>query len=62
MDEIYNKNQEKLKLNHSKILKLKVKSMQRPGTEAIKTQSQPSKPKREITKITKYKENIWSTE
>ena len=27
--------------------------MQRPGTEAIRTQIQPSKPKREITKITK---------
>ena len=26
--------------------------MQRPGTEAISTQIQPSKPKREITKIT----------
>ena len=31
---------------------VKVKSMQRPGTEAIKTQIQPSKPKREINKIT----------
>ena len=30
---------------------LKVKSMQRPGTEAIRTQIQLSKPKREITKI-----------
>ena len=26
--------------------------MQRPGTEAIRTKIQPSKPKREITKIT----------
>ena len=26
--------------------------MQRPGTEAIKTQTKSSKPKREITKIT----------
>ena len=26
--------------------------MQRPGTEAIRTQIQPLKPKREITKIT----------
>ena len=26
--------------------------MQRPGTEAIRAQMQPSKPKREITKIT----------
>ena len=26
--------------------------MQRPGTEAIRTQTQPSKPKREIIKIT----------
>ena len=33
-------------------LKMRVKSMQRPGTETIKTQIQPSKPKREITKIT----------
>ena len=31
---------------------IKVKSMQRPGTEAIRTQIQPSKPKWEITKIT----------
>ena len=30
----------------------KVKSMQGSGTEAIRTQIQPSKPKREITKIT----------
>ena len=30
----------------------KVKHMQRSGTEAIRTQIQPSKPKREITKIT----------
>ena len=29
--------------------------MQRSGTEAIKTQTQPSKPKREITKITNSK-------
>ena len=29
----------------------KVKQMQRTGTEAIRTQLQPSKPKREITKI-----------
>ena len=29
-----------------------VKSMQRPGTEAIRTQIQLSKPKREITRIT----------
>ena len=39
--------------------------MQRPGTEAIRTQIQPSKPKREITKITNSqnkKENIWTTE
>ena len=26
--------------------------MQRPGTETIRTQIQPSKPKRQITKIT----------
>ena len=31
---------------------IKVKSMQRSGTEAIRTQIQPSKTKREITKIT----------
>ena len=30
----------------------KVKSIQRPGTGAIRTQIPPSKPKREITKIT----------
>ena len=30
----------------------KVQSMQRPGTEAIRTQIQPSQPKQEITKIT----------
>ena len=33
-------------------LEVKVKSMQRPGTEAIRTQIKPSKPKPEITKIT----------
>ena len=33
-------------------IKVKVKSMQRPGTEAIRTQILPSIPKREITKIT----------
>ena len=32
--------------------KIKVKNMQRSGTEAIRTQIQPSKPKREITNIT----------
>ena len=32
---------------------LEVKSMHRPGTEAIRTKIQPLKPKREITKITK---------
>ena len=31
---------------------LKLKSMKRPGTEAIRTQIQRSKPKRKITKIT----------
>ena len=31
---------------------LYVKSMQRSGTEAIRTQIQPSKPRREITNIT----------
>ena len=33
-------------------VRIKVKNMQRSGTEAIRTQIQPSKPKREITKIT----------
>ena len=33
-------------------LLLEVKSMQRSGTEAIRTQIQPSKPKREITNFT----------
>ena len=51
---------------------IKVRSMQRPGTEAIRTQIQSLKPKREITKIKNIKnikrtycqttENIWSTE
>ena len=39
--------------------------MQRSGTEAIRTQIQPSKSKWEITNITNSqntKENIWSTE
>ena len=43
---------------------VQVESMQRPGTEAIRTQIQPIKPNWEITKVTssqKYKENIWST-
>ena len=37
--------------------------MQRPGTEAIRNEIQPSITKQEITKITKsqYKENIRST-
>ena len=50
-------------LNESK--PLKVRSMQSSGTEAIRTQIQPSKPKLEITNITNSqntKENIWSTE
>ena len=34
------------------LFRSKVKSMQRSGTEAIRTQIQPSKPKREITEIT----------
>ena len=33
--------------------KMKVRSIQRSGTEAIKTQIQPSKPKREITQNNK---------
>ena len=39
--------------------------MQKSGTEAIRTQIQSSKPKREITNITNSqntKENIWLTE
>ena len=43
---------------------LKVTNMQRPGTGEIRTQITPSKPKREITKITKQskcKEKVWST-
>ena len=39
--------------------------MQRSGTEAIRTQIQPSNPKREITNITNSqntKANIWLTE
>ena len=35
-----------------KLVALEVKSMQRSGTEAIRTQMQPSKPKRGITNIT----------
>ena len=34
---------------------LKVKSMQKSGTEAIRTQIQPSKPKREIPNTVKWK-------
>ena len=34
------------------ILQLKVKGIQRSGTEAIRTQNHPSKPKRELTNIT----------
>ena len=44
---------------------VKVRSVQRPGTEAIGTQIQPSRPKREMTYIIKSqntKENIWSAE
>ena len=33
-------------------VRVKVKSMQRSGTEGIRTQIQPSKPKQEITNIT----------
>ena len=40
-----------------KSLLKKVKSMQRSGTEAIRTQIQPSKQKREITKEAAYKWN-----
>ena len=45
---------------------VKVKSMQSPGTEAMRTEIQPSKPKWEITKITNSQNTkrkyIWSTE
>ena len=37
-------------------LRIRVKSMQRSGTEAIRTQIQPFKPKREINNIT-YSQN-----
>ena len=40
------------RLSSAKLRVLEVKCMQRSGTEAIRTQLQPSKPKREITKIT----------
>ena len=53
-----------ISVNYMKSL-LKVKSMQRARTEAIRTLNQPSKLKREITKITNSvitKKNIWSTE
>ena len=36
-------------------LKVKSNDVQRPGTEAIRTQIQPSKPKREIPKIANSK-------
>ena len=36
---------------HVSKIPVKVKSMQRSATEAIRTQIQPSKPKQEITKI-----------
>ena len=44
---------------------IKVRSMQISGTEAIRTQIQPSKPLWEINNITNRqhtKENIWLTE
>ena len=37
---------------HVDVSGLKVNSMQRSGTEAIRTQIKPSKPKREITNFT----------
>ena len=40
-----------LKINVDKNAAKKSKSVQRPGSEATRTQVQPSKPKREITKI-----------
>ena len=45
-----------LDLFHFK-MHLEVKSMQRSGTEAIRTQIQPSKPKPEITKIITNSQN-----
>ena len=44
---------------------MKVRIVRRSGTETIRTQIQPSTPKRKITNIAKRqntKENIWSTE
>ena len=46
------------------------KTYEKSGTEAIRTQTQPAKPKREITNITNSQntkkthgqENIWSTD
>ena len=43
------------KCRNDKTKMLKVKRMQTSGTEAIRTQIKPSKPKREITKITNSK-------
>ena len=43
---------QKSRVNWRKCLFYKGNSMQRSGTEAIRTQIQPSKPKRKITKIT----------
>ena len=37
---------------------MKVKSMKRPGSDAVRTQTQPSKPKREITKFTSSQNTI----
>ena len=42
------------------LVQSKVKSMQRSGTEGIRTQIQPSKPKREKSKI-KYNQNTRRT-
>ena len=41
-----------LPLSRTEFVSLKVKRMQRPGTEAIRTQIEPLKLKREITKFT----------
>ena len=50
---------QKVQNSISRIMR-KVKSIQRSGTETIRTQIQPSKPKREITKV-KNKQNAKRT-
>ena len=48
----------KLRLKPETHPNLKVKSKQRSGTEAIRTQIQPLKPKREITKLTNSQKHM----